>query len=68
MMLKTQEYLQFGVSEYWIIDAEQCVMKVLRSSRGRWAEAAIRPPATYRTRLLPGLEFSIEAVFGAAEE
>jgi len=65
---KPEEYLQFGVREYWIIDAEQGVMKVLRRSRGRWSEREVLPPATYRTRLLPGFEFSIAAVFAAAED
>ncbi len=63
---KPEEYLRLGVSEYWIIDADEGLMKVLRRSRGRWVEYPVRPPAGYRTRLLPGFEFSIEAVFQAA--
>ena len=30
------------------------VMVVMRRSRGRWVETTVRPPAIYRTRLLPG--------------
>jgi Uma2 family endonuclease len=41
---KPQEYLQFGIREYWIIDAEKREMLVLRRSRGRWSEQIIRPP------------------------
>jgi Uma2 family endonuclease len=63
---KPEEYLRIGVKEYWIIDADERAMGVMRRSRGRWVETTIRPPATHRTRLLPGLEFSIEAVFKAA--
>ena len=63
---KPEEYLRLGVSEYWIIDADEGLMKVLRRSRGRWVEVAVRPPAGYKTRLLPGFEFSIETVFQAA--
>ncbi len=59
---KPEEYLRLGVQEYWIVDEHEGQMKVLRRSRGRWAEYAIRPPAPYKTRLLPGFEFSIADV------
>jgi Uma2 family endonuclease len=64
---KPEEYLRLGVGEYWIVDADEGLMKVLRRSRGRWVEYALRPPAGYRTRLLPGFEFSIGAVFEAMQ-
>ena len=64
---KPEEYLRFGVREYWIVDPETGTMKVFRRSRGRWAERTIKPPQIYKTPLLPGFEFSIEAVFKAAE-
>ena len=64
---KPEEYLQFGIQEYWIIDADKRQMTALRRSRGRWAAQTVRPPKTYRTHLLPGLEFSCEPVFDAAE-
>ncbi len=63
---KPEEYLKIGVLEYWIVDADEGMMKVMRRSRGRWVEYPVRPPDGYRTRLLPGFEFSIEAVFQAA--
>ena len=63
---KPEEYLRLGVGEYWIVDADEGLMKVLRRSRGRWVEYPVLPPAGYRTRLLPGFEFSIEAVLQAA--
>src|SRR5262245_45205261 len=46
---KREEYLLFGVREYWIIDADRQEMLVLRRSRGQWAERVVRPPETYRT-------------------
>jgi hypothetical protein len=63
---KPEEYLRFGVKEYWIVDPDRRLMVVLRRSRGRWVETSVAPPAVYRTRLLPGLELSIEDVFQSA--
>lgn len=63
---KPEEYLRFGVLEYWIIDADERAMLVHRRSRGRWAGRTICPPDLYRTRLLPGFDFACGAVFEAA--
>ena len=50
------------MKEYWIVDPKKHVMVVMRRVRNRWVENVVEPPALYRTRLLPGLEFSCEAV------
>jgi Uma2 family endonuclease len=63
---KREEYLAFGVHEYWIIDADKQEMLVLRRVGGRWPERIVRPPEIYKTRILPGLQFSCERVFQAA--
>lgn len=63
---KPEEYLRLGAREYWIVDGRKKVLVVMKRVRNRWAETTIEPPAIHRTRLLPGLEFSIEAVFRAA--
>ncbi len=64
---KREDYLEFGVREYWIFDADRREMLVHRRSGDRWIEKTVRPPKTHRTRLLPGLEFSCAAVFDAAD-
>src|SRR5262249_34961193 len=64
---KPDEYLAFGVMEYWIVDSFKKEMLVLRRSKDRWVEKTVRPPKIYKTPLLPGLEFSCEKVFTAAE-
>jgi Uma2 family endonuclease len=64
---KREEYLRFGVQEYWIVDAARREMLVLRRHGGRWDEQVVRPPETYRTGLLPGLEFACGPVFEAAD-
>ena len=63
---KRDEYLEFGVREYWVVDAGRGEVLVLRRSRGRWVERVLRPGDVYRTRLLPGLEFDPAPVFAAA--
>ena len=67
-VLKREEYWKFGVREYWIIDAYRRELLVLRRGKSDWSEPHIRPPKLYKTRLLPGLEFDIAAVFAAAAE
>jgi len=64
---KPDEYLQIGVKEYWIVDAELGEMVALRRSRGRWARSVLRPPEKYNSPLLPGFELDIAAVFAAAK-
>jgi Uma2 family endonuclease len=63
---KPEEYLQFGVTEYWIVDEEERHVVVMRRSRGRWKEQKVKPPKKYRTSLLPGFELDVGMVFQAA--
>ncbi|HYG75574.1 MAG TPA: Uma2 family endonuclease [Planctomycetota bacterium] len=63
---KREEYLQFGVKEYWIVDAAKQQMLVLHRSRGQWAEQTVAPPAIYSSPLLPGFDFNCGLVFDAA--
>ena len=61
---KPDEYLQFGISEYWILDEEKRKMVVLKRSKGEWSEQSIKPPKLYKPSLLPGLQFSCKSVRG----
>lgn len=64
---KPEEYLAFGIKEYWILDEERRAMLVHRRVSASWREQTVRPPKLYKTRLFPGLEFSCAAVFAAAD-
>jgi Uma2 family endonuclease len=63
---KREEYLEFGVREYWIIDLSRNAMLVLRRSGDRWSERQVQPGDPCRTRLLPEFTFDLAAVFRAA--
>jgi Uma2 family endonuclease len=65
---KREEYLDFGVKEYWIVDAEKREVLVLQRSRGRWKKTVLRPGDIYETKLLPGFKFDCELVFEAADK
>jgi Uma2 family endonuclease len=65
---KPEEYLAFGVREYWIVDNEKSQMTVLRRSGGRWSPRTVKEHERYKTRLLPGFELDLAAVFAAARD
>ncbi len=62
---KREEYLLFGVQEYWIFDSAKRQLFALRRVRGRWDEVVVRSSRRYKTPLFPGLEFDCGAVFEA---
>ena len=65
---KPEEYLQFGVKEYWIIDAAKNLMTVHQRSGEKWDTRTVSPPANYSTHLLPDFEFDLQRVFDAAKQ
>lgn len=65
---KPEEYLRFGIREYWIVDADERRVLLLRRSRGRWIQKIIGPGDQYKPPLLPGFEFDCIPVFDAADQ
>lgn len=63
---KREEYLAFGVKEYWIVDPGKRSILVLRRNRGRWVEQRFGPSGTIESPLLPGFQFGCGSVFEAA--
>ncbi len=64
---KREEYFDFGIKEYWIVDIDKKEVLVLRRSRGKWTKRILRPGELYETKLLPGSQFDCGKVFEAAE-
>jgi Uma2 family endonuclease len=65
---KPEEYLAFGVKEYWIVDAAKEQMTVYRRVAGRRVTRVVEGDKTYKTRMLRGFELDLAAVFAAARE
>jgi len=63
---KPEEYLRFGVAEYWVIDDDRQQMLANRRARGRWVSRVVPPGETYIARILPGFEFALAPVLEAA--
>ena len=59
-----EQYAQYGVKEYWIIDPESESVDVLRSEKGAF-ELAMRcgPTETAQSRLLPGFQIAVDQLF-----
>jgi Uma2 family endonuclease len=64
---KPPEYLEFGVDEYWIVDAAKKQMTVLSRWRGQWKKQIVRPTKKYATTFLPGFTLDLKKVFDAAK-
>jgi Uma2 family endonuclease len=62
---KREEYLRFGVLEYWILDPNLRKLTVLQREGDIWAEVQVPIDGIYRTHLLPGLEVRPSELLGA---
>lgn len=65
---KPEEYLQFGVREYWIVDADRQAVLIHIRSRGRWRKRTVSTAETYSTTLLPGFTLVCSDVFPVGSE
>jgi Uma2 family endonuclease len=62
---KREEYLEFGVQEYWIFDRKREQLLVLIRNNGRWEEQIVPASGEYQTSLFPDLNFNCKPVFEA---
>jgi Uma2 family endonuclease len=63
---KPEEYLRFGVKEFWIVDPREALLVVLRRKGGTWQRTEVRPPTAYDCPLFPGLRIETTPIFEAA--
>lgn len=64
---KREEYLAFGVKEYWIVDAQRQEVLVLQRRGGQWNQKVLRPGEIYEPPLFPGLRFDCRPVLQAPQ-
>ncbi len=65
---KREEYLEAGVSEYWIVDRIRRTLTVHSQRAGRKpTERAVNADETYQTDLLPGFELPFAELLAAAD-
>ncbi len=65
-VLKREEYWEFGVREYWIVNAQRQEILVLQRGPDDWTDRVIRRGKNYRCPLLPGFVLKTEPIFAAA--
>jgi Uma2 family endonuclease len=63
---KAEEYLTFGVQEYWILDPTDRTLHVHRRANDAWVITVLADTAIYQTPLLPGLEVHPGELLGPA--
>jgi Uma2 family endonuclease len=64
---KPDEYLAFGIDEYWIVDSFKQQMTVHTRWRGRWKTRIVKPSQKYSPLCLPGFTLELKRVFTAAK-
>ena len=61
---KREEYFQFGVREYWIVDAEKQTIEQYVLARGDRYELVLKSSSgSIRSKVIDGFEIPIAAVF-----
>jgi hypothetical protein len=63
---KAEEYLAFGVQEYWVIDADKQEVLVHRRVGGQWRKQVVKSPQTVKCSVLPGFILKTKAIVEAA--
>jgi Uma2 family endonuclease len=63
---KPSEYLEFGIDEYWIIDASKQQMTTMIRWRGQWKPKIVKASQKYSTRHLPEFSLDLSRVLAAA--
>jgi Uma2 family endonuclease len=61
---KAEDYLLFGVREYWVVDAMARRIRIHRRRSGRWQIQDVST-GTYTTHLLPGFVLDVAATLAA---
>ena len=64
---KREEFLRFGVLEYWIFDPIRRKVVVLLRAGDTWLEHELGEEATHRTELLPGLDVFVGEILGPGD-
>jgi Uma2 family endonuclease len=63
---KREEYWRLGVKEYWIVDALQQRVLLLKRGRTDWRQQELHEDDFCQTKLLPAFRLPCRAVFAAA--
>jgi Uma2 family endonuclease len=64
---KPDEYLAFGIDEYWIVDSFKQQMTVHTRWRGRWKTRIVKPSQKYSPLCLPGFTLDLKRVLAAGK-
>jgi Uma2 family endonuclease len=65
---KRDEYLAFGLREYWIVDPLQGTVTVLTRQGDTWHESVLRDQQTIVSPVLPDLLTTVAELFAGADE
>jgi Uma2 family endonuclease len=66
--IKREEYLAYGLLEYWIIDPFKQIVTVLSRRGDSWAEAVFRDEQVITSFVLPGLVTTVAELWIGIEE
>jgi Uma2 family endonuclease len=66
--VKREEYLVFGLFEYWIVDPVERKVTVLIRDQGAWVERVFRDDQVIESLVLPGFDTRVSDLWTEAEE